>query len=196
MEAHGQLEPGGRRDERPRSRPVVAADRVAEALGLLEVGRIEEARSALVALLVGSDPAASHPGNGAFAPLAEAELEDAFREAAPDTGQMIDADGIAMEAIRAARLDDPEPEAGVDPLWAEPAGDAAVVEPVTEDEAVLARLGAPFRTRTMADLLERQGDAESADSIRRTLGSGRGASRGETIRTLERWLARLRRGDA
>jgi hypothetical protein len=57
-----------------------------------------------------------------------------------------------------------------------------------------------FATRTMAELLERQGDRAGAERIRDRLERARGDSqagsasdrRGSVVRELERWLANLR----
>jgi hypothetical protein len=191
---------------------------VVRALALLDQGRTDEARELLAAALSSGDAGVFAPAGegafdrgrdsggfgrtaevggfgrtpevggfgrtpevGGFGRLGDAELESAFDDARPETDAMIDADGIAFEAIRRARLDEPE----IAPL---PAPDS------------------PFHTRTLADLLERQGDAESADAIRSALAVGAsessapraldGEARARTIQTLERWLARLRGGDA
>jgi hypothetical protein len=121
--------------------------------------------------------------DGDFEALGDAEFDSAFDDARPETDSMIDADGIAFEAIRRAKLDAPE----------------SVSVPAPDS---------PFHTRTMADLLERQGDAESARAIRAALeeeafegedSAGNafgGEARARSIQTLERWLARLRGGDA
>jgi hypothetical protein len=167
---------------------VVDALLVARALRLLDEGSVADARELLAAALSGSDGRRSEGAfeqaqDAGFEPFADAELESAFEDARPETDAMIDADGIAIEAIRRARLDAPE-------------------------SVSLPSPDSPFHTRTMADLLERQGDVEGARTIRRALdedslafeavpsGVGGGAARTRTIQTLERWLARLRGGDA
>lgn len=152
---------------------VVDASLVARALALLDRGLAAEARELLAAALADRDAEV-----GGFG---DAELESAFDDARPETDSMIDADGIAFEAMRRARLDDPE-------------------------NVSLPAPDSPFHTRTMADLLERQGDVESATAIRSSLAepsdearasrSLDAATRARTIQTLERWLARLRGGDA
>jgi hypothetical protein len=158
---------------------VVDASVVVRALALLDRGLVDEARDLLAGALAaaGPDPFASSDAGG-FPRLGDAELESAFDDARPETDAMIDADGIAFEAIRQARLDEPE----------------SVSLPAPDS---------PFHTRTMADLLERQGDLESASAIRSALGADGAprpaidaATRARTIQTLERWLARLRGGDA
>lgn len=162
---------------------VVDASVVVRALALLDRGRADEARDLLAGALAASGPDAFAPADDdGFPRLGDAELESAFDDARPETEAMIDADGIAFEAIRRARLDEPE----------------SVSLPAPDS---------PFHTRTMADLLERQGDFESARAIRSALGAGPrddapatpaldAAARARTIQTLERWLARLRGGDA
>lgn len=161
-----------------RESAVIPAERVVEALALLDVGRIAEARDALVETLAAvgiASPDATDPEAPVFERGFDSELDDAFAAASPESEVMIDADDIAFEAILAARLDAPE-----------------AVSPAAES---------PFHTRTMADLLERQGDAEAARAIRSALARQRpdeigGAGRAQMIETLERWLARLRGGDA
>jgi len=161
----------------------VAAAVVARAVALLDAGRAGEARE-LLARALASGRADADPALPAG--FADADLERAFGDARAETEAMIDADGIALEAIRRARLDAPE--------------DVALPDP-----------GSPFHTRTLADLLERQGDVDGARAIRAALAerSGAGAAertaqaperapgllpaaRADTIRTLERWLVRLR----
>lgn len=157
---------------------VVDAAVVARALALLDQGLVSQARALLAdALAVHADVAPADPEE--FERFADAELDEAFDDARPETDAMIDADGIAFEAMRRARLDEPE--------------SVAIPSP-----------DSPFHTRTMADLLERQGDRESAAAIRSALAGSAAddptpesdAVRARTIQTLERWLARLRGGDA
>lgn len=156
---------------------------VVRALALLDQGRVGDARDLLASALAEARDDAHAPAR-AFEPLADAELEHAFEDARPETEQMIDADGIAFEAIVRAKLDQPE----------------SVALPAPDS---------PFHTLTMADLLERQGDRAGARAIRCALASGvpdgceldadaRAArtAREKTIQTLERWLVRLRGGDA
>jgi len=162
---------------------VVDASVVVRALALLDQGCADEARDVLAGALAASGADAfAAPAGGGFARLGDAELESAFDDARPETDSMIDADGIAFEAILRARLDEPE----------------SVALPAPDS---------PFHTRTLADLLERQGDREGADAIRSALARSDtgetseghaldGAARARTIQTLERWLARLRGGDA
>ncbi|MEB2343686.1 MAG: hypothetical protein OZ948_02995 [Deltaproteobacteria bacterium] len=175
--------------EGPGHAGVVDAALVARALALLDRGLTADARALLAGALddgaaaPGGEPEARAAAEAAFVRLHDTELESAFDDAHPETDAMIDADGIAFEAILRARLDEPESV----PL---PSPDS------------------PFHTRTMADLLERQGDLESAHVIRSALGAAPAlasadpardvdaAARARTIQTLERWLARLRGGNA
>lgn len=151
------------------------AAQASAALDALDRGDEREARRLLEAL-------AGRLPDAEFEAIGETELEDAFAEAEPDAESMRDANAVAYDAIRAAALDAPE-------------GLSAPATP-----------GSPFHTRTMAALLERQGDAAAARSIRASLAqreeeAAPDATRGtrrrsDRIRTLERWLGRVRRGDA
>ena len=99
----------------------------------------------------------------------EAEFERAFAAAEPDLERMITPDSVAEEAALAA--DGPE------------------------DRSPLASSGA-FATRTMAELLEKQGDRRGAERIRAALGeAAESAERGDeaVIAVLERWLENARR---
>jgi hypothetical protein len=110
------------------------------------------------------------------AELSEQELESAFEQAEPEAEQLMDADRVAEQALREAEL-----------------GPADEISPTAAGESV-------FATRTMAELLERQGDRAGAERIRSRLERSRdgaaGASsndrRGRVLRELERWLANLR----
>ena len=155
------------------------AARATAALAALELGRDAEARSLLEALVAPVAPVAEPLGVGA---IEDDELDDAFAEAEPEAAAMRDANDLAYDAMRAAALDAPEGIAVV-------AGDS------------------PFQTRTMAALLERQGDAAAAHTIRSAIANreradvresmqGGGRRRTDRIRVLERWLERTRRGTA
>jgi tetratricopeptide (TPR) repeat protein len=110
------------------------------------------------------------------AELSEQELESAFEQAEPEAEQLMDADRVAEQALREAEL-----------------GPADEISPTAAGESV-------FATRTMAELLERQGDRAGAERIRSRLERSRdGAAgvspndrRGRVLRELERWLANLR----
>jgi tetratricopeptide (TPR) repeat protein len=159
------------------AREALAADprsvsaRASAALALLDLGRDAEARRELEALVAEDAPDA--------APLEafdDGELEQAFAEAEPEAEAMHDANEVAFEAMRAVERELSDPTAA----------------------------NSPFRTRTMAELLERQGDRDAARAIRASLAESDdagaaqargGRRRGDVIRTLERWLERVRRGD-
>ena len=154
-----------------RHRPDQLAGRVALGLALLDLGRIDDARRELGRVLeaVPDQPLASDalrrvatgesavpigdaPRSGAelgFDRLDDGELDDAFASAETATDELVDADDIASRAIRTAKLDRPE---GV------------------ERESA-----SPFTTRSMAELLERQGRAEDARVLRELLDNEFGA---------------------
>jgi hypothetical protein len=155
--------------------PESPAARAAAALALLDLGRDAEARSFLSLLIRGGT---AEPDEPAIADeldaLDDGEVERAFEDASPEPEAMRDANEVAFEAMREAKLLAPE---------ADPAS--------------------PFRTRTMASLLERQGDRDAARAIRASLAPEevaapprRGRRKDDVLGTLERWLGRLRRGDA
>jgi hypothetical protein len=160
------------------------------ALVLLDQGRVEDARRELasraaeslavlgfatrgfVASEAGAPPEIS---SGFEREVTEGELERAFAAAEPDRDQIVDADRVAQDAMRQADLDRPE-----------------MASPVSDPV---------FATRTVADLLERQGSLDKASQIRAALeanGEGAGAAssldrRERIIAILESWLANLRR---
>jgi hypothetical protein len=109
--------------------------------------------------------------------VSDQELEAAFASAEPDADQMMDADRVAERALREAEL-----------------GPTDEIAPPGADS--------PFATRTMAELLERQGDREGAARIRSRLERPRAAAptspvserRRRIVGELERWLANLRKG--
>jgi hypothetical protein len=165
---------------------------VSLALALLDQGRVDDARRELASRVAESFAARGieTPGfrprtidspagaSGFDVEITERELERAFDAAEPDADQVVDADRVAQEAMRGADLELPEetPDLATDPV---------------------------FATSTMAELLERQGDAEGASEIRATLEPDERRSRGmsfgdgdrreQIIATLENWLANLRR---
>jgi hypothetical protein len=152
--------------------PGSPAARAAAALALLDLGRDAEARRFLATLISGESNEPEAPAS-AFDALDDGEVERAFEDASPEPEAMRDANEVAYEAMRAAELLTPE----ADP-------------------------NSPFRTRTMASLLERQGDRNAARAIRATLAPAEEAAprrhrrKDDVLDTLERWLGRLRRGDA
>jgi len=145
-------------------------------LVLADAGREGEARRQLESW---ADAALSHAtappillpaADPLTAAVSDVELEDAFAAAEPDLAEMITPDSIAEEAALHA--------------------DAA-----PEERSPLVASGA-FATRTMADLLERQGDRRGAARIRAALGESEAAPAPPTaaaIAALERWLENIRR---
>ena len=145
-------------------------------LVLADAGREGEARrqleswadAALARDRAADPPAAADPLTAA---VSDVELERAFAAAEPELAEMITPDSIAEQAAHQA--------------------DAA------PDEHPLASSGA-FATRTMADLLERQGDARGAARIRAALGAADepaapAGANAAAIAALEGWLENLRR---
>src|SRR5262249_59799636 len=97
-----------------------------------------------------------------LAALGDSELDSAFAEASPERDAMIDADGIAFEAMRAARLDGPEQvRRAADAV--DPTRDP---DPSAAHDAAGFAADSPFHTRSMAELLERPGDPQTARAIR------------------------------
>jgi predicted Zn-dependent protease len=170
-----------------RRRPELLGGRVALALALLDQDRVAEARAELERVL---EEVPDHPlaldalaeraggaGPDALDALGDAEIDGAFAEAETSLGELVDANEVAARALRAADLDEPEG--------------------VFRDD-----VPSPFATRTVADLLERQGHPADAEALRQQLSQGRdepvvslpGEERRENlIATLERWLENLRR---
>jgi len=102
----------------------------------------------------------------------EAEFERAFDAAEPELAEMITPDSIAEQV-------------------------ALQTDPTPEQRSPLASSGA-FATRTMADLLERQGDRRGAARIRAALGEpeareATAPDNAAAIAALERWLENVRR---
>ena len=176
-------------------RPEQVAGRVALGLALLDLGRVGDARSELERALettpdhglaraaLGELGEAAAPAAGdawdesPLARIGEGEIEAAVAAARAEREAMLDADRVALAALRE-----------VDAREAEESG-------AREDAgALVANAASPFATRTVADLLERQGDRERAESVRRVVEERRGAQseREGLIATLEAWLARLR----
>jgi len=165
-------------------------------LGLihLDQGRPEAAAAALECLgrdALGAAGLSAEPesDDAAGTGPSDAELEYAFEAAEPDADALIDPDRVAQEAV----------------AWA----DAASAE-ISDAHPLSAEIGAggAFATRTMATLLEQQGDPGTAAQIRGALGTpdgapavareseGRMPARNERIiQVLEGWLGNLR-GDA
>ena len=155
---------------------------VARSLELLGLGEMQEARRELERVLAPGGPSGVSPLAEFSEGVSDQELDHAFEEASPETDQMLDADRVAQVAMRQA--------------------DEALGEDLAPGE-----VGTAFATRTMADLLESQGDPEGAARIRasledaaeappleRPLSEGRSGgrlSRHQVIAMLERWLDNL-----
>jgi hypothetical protein len=157
---------------------------VARSLELLGMGEMQKASRELERVRAPDGPSGVLPLAEFPEGVSDRELDHAFEVAEPETDQMLDADHVAQVAMRQA--------------------DEALGEDLAPDE-----VGTAFATRTMADLLERQGDAEGAERIRVGLADadvamldgpvsegrpGRRPSRQHVIATLERWLDNLRGG--
>jgi tetratricopeptide (TPR) repeat protein len=153
------------------------------ALTLLDQGRVEVAREALAdcaSQCLGDRWLPVEAAAGGFdGDVTEGELESAFDAAEPVLDELVDANRVAEQAMRGADLDEPE-----------------ALSDVAEDPI--------FATRAMAELLERQGDSQSASRIRANLEVQAESAeaipvdelneRQRTIATLESWLANLRSG--
>jgi len=165
------------------TRPDDPGLRAVLALALLEQDRVDEVRRELERAADAALRAAGAAPEAVATPAASAAAEDdeldgeldrALEQAEARPEEMVDADEVARRAIAAVEA---EHGRGFDP----DAQDAY----------------APFATSTMAELLERQGDAEGARRIRALLESrrrpGRAPSRDRVVTTLEAWLEKLRR---
>lgn len=190
-----------------RERPEQVAGRVALGLALLDLGRVADARAELARALeatpdhglardafedLGGEAAPAADGAWDESPLArigEGEIEAAVAAARAEREAMLDADRVALAALREVDAREAAALREVD------AREAA--EPAAGDDAFarVASAASPFATRTVADLLERQGDPERAASVRRAVRERRAArpEREELVARLEAWLARLRR---
>jgi hypothetical protein len=167
--------------------PASAQGRAVALLVLADAGRSDELRRRLEAWAGEAadtdDASAPAADAAAAAPMLfpEAEFEQAFASAEPELDAMITPDSVAEEAALRA-----------DGLYGASAFES----------------GGAFSTRTMADLLERQGDREGAARIRAKLttpapeatpaAKSRPAAeppvspRDTTLAELERWLERAR----
>jgi hypothetical protein len=140
---------------------------VALALALLDQSRVVDARRCLEDGAAGW-LAAPAPAAPLADEVSDAELDRAFAAAEPEADELVDADRIAQQAMREA--------------------DRQLAEELA------ARPGATFATRTLADLLERQGDPGSASRVRAAIAPRPAAGRREqVISRLEGWLENLRR---
>ena len=126
------------------------------------------AESALAAV----PPIAVRGADPVPAGVSEVEFERAFAAAEPELAEMITPDSVAEEAAR-------------------------LVDSTPDPRSPLASTGA-FATRTMAELLERQGDRRGAARIRAVLGEpdaklASARDDAAVIALLECWLANVRR---
>ncbi len=171
-------------EESAEERLVQLEKAVARSLELLGMGQIQDARRELERVLAPGGASGVPPLEEFPDGVSDRELDHAFEEASPETDRMLDADRVAQVAMRQA--------------------DEALGEDLAPDE-----VGTAFATRTMADLLELQGDETGAERIRAGLADadeaaldglmsagGRGGrpSRQRVVATLERWLDNLRGG--
>lgn len=184
------------------------AGRVALGLALLDAGLESKAREALIRVL---EPAlAPHRMGMDSGGSAESGMDPALKEAPPRVEETASADQTARR-----ESDDNWPLGG-------DGGDRPSKTTTRKPRRTPAQKTPPsglFRTATMADLLDRQGDRAGAEAIRRELASVRNVGdladypgaddkpkeipaldpRGEddrTIEKLERWLRNLKRSDS
>jgi tetratricopeptide (TPR) repeat protein len=168
------------------SAPKMREGHVVLGLILLKQGRYDEALAAFES--VAADVVAG-AGGGTVAPddssPSDVELDRAFEQAEPDEALLVTPDSVAEEAVE--RVD-------------------AAAEQLTESApADEMGAGGTFMTRTMADVLERQGDRKGAARIRAALAEPGDALdvdaaveepgeawRLQTIAVLESWLQNLR----
>jgi tetratricopeptide (TPR) repeat protein len=187
-----------------RKRPSLLAGRVALSLALLDLGRVDEARTELIRVLEANPhhaPAenalrraappeqsgmdALEESSELLSDLADDELENAFQDAEAESDEMLSANRVVAAAVRDVDQDEPE---GVMPFPAD----------------------SPFATETVAGLLGQQNHRGEAQAVREvlegppasaTLATDPGTALHDTmnrragvIATLERWLENLRRG--
>jgi hypothetical protein len=166
--------------------PFELEGRTVLALACLDLGDAEAARRALEPVVQGwalprPEPIALGPAleegfrvqADPLADLAENELETAFATAEAEPVDVWTTDRVAEAALRDVERGEPEGVGVDDP-------------------------DSPFATETVASLLERQGEPERAQAIRRVLEAEEGAALAPEVRkrwvnTLERWLENLRR---
>ena len=167
--------------------PYELSGRLVLALAYLDLSDVESARRALEPVVAGwsldlpeplalgsDEDEAFAVQSDPLADLAENELERAFDHAEADTAEVWTTNRVAEAALRSVERGAPEG--------------------VRLDEP-----DSPFATETVANLLERQGDAGRARAIRRVLAGEPAAEalspdeRKRWVNTLERWLDNLRR---
>jgi hypothetical protein len=180
-EAHAAVDAYALAEAHRRAGRAAEAERVAR-LGLEREPRALRLRMLLALALLDQrrgDAARAELELGLAAPaefptqLSEQEFDAAFESAEPEIEHLMDADRVAERALREAEL-----------------GPADEISPPGADSV--------FATRTMAELLERQGDRRGAARIRAALGDS-GAQDAPVpdhtaaIAALERWLENVRR---
>lgn len=179
-----------------RLRPDDVPGRLALALALLAQGREVDAQRELEEALASARRGSHATGVPAWSPppppvaaeplgpmdeIDELDFDRAFEGAESDSSEMIDANHVAEQAMREAALDAPED--------------------------LLPQADSPLATRTMAELLEKQGHVERAEALRAVIDARQAGPRGtaspraqleraRAIATLERWLENLRGGRA
>jgi predicted Zn-dependent protease len=167
-------------------RPDHVAGGVALGLALIDQGRPEDARRVLERTLEATpeqvlaqralEELGGSPRTSAIFDGLDSELDAAFELARPEAEVMVDANDLASEAVRRA---DAAPEEATDLVTSQ---------------------GSPFATRTVADLLEQQGDPGNAEALRRSLGEKArhpdDEGRRRVVATLEGWLMKLRGGES
>ena len=162
------------------NRPDCVEGALVLALVLLDGNRGEEAREVLERCAhasLGEEVSGSSETSVVFTDqVSDSELERAFEGAETDPSEMLDADAIAQRAMR---------------------------ETESEFSGELASPSSSFATRTVAELLEQQGDDRGASRIRAIVDASTdtepdraepGDGHGQTIEQLERWLVNLRGG--
>jgi hypothetical protein len=169
--------------ERAARRAVARRPDGAEARAVLSLVLFDQGPRRELEALAAVALAAFAPAADLGAELTDGELDRAFANAEPDSDQVVDADRIAQEVLFGA-----DPDAG----------------------ELVGRPDSSFATRTMAELLARQGDTEGASRIRASLAAesaalergwdwgqpsaGGSPARRERLETLEQWLENLRGG--
>ena len=148
------------------------AGRVAFGLALLDAGKMSQAREILAQVL---DPAlAPHRKDPDAEGLADHEIEAALSAARPQVEEMLSANRMAEQVLdeHASVEETTTPiqgSASAHQGSASAQTRASADDRLDEGERPATSSGALFRTETMADLLDRQGDSAGAEAIRREL---------------------------
>jgi hypothetical protein len=180
------------------------AARTALALALLDLGEFDEARYTLETLLetlLGDTASARLAAEASSTDSAHSGLypDRTLAAATADTLELMG----ALDAAPYGDGDDEQPQT----VDADDVAEQALREvPAEIPDELLPSSGSPFATSTFADLLEKQGHAAEARTLRGALGEsaetgqggsaqarkGRGTSAGGSVAELERWLHNLR----